>query len=323
MRTHRRPFALAITGLLTTSVLFGCGSGDDSSSSSSEAEQISIGVGVDATYAEFFVADAEGLFDKAGLNVKIVSFSAGGDAVQAIAGKQVQLAGSSPTTLVTVAAQNPNLRAMFVYMESGKYIKVVAREGISGASDIKTFGVVPGLSTFMANAYLTSQGVDPAGVEFVSSDPASLPALTAKGDVDAYALWEPWPSKGADLGLRVLTDTGAFGQPTSQVLAGDQSWVDEHTEDVATVAEVLQDAADKIKSDPETAAKDVAAATGGDEKQAAKDLALVDYGTRAFTDQDYTTIGQQADYFVEAGIVKQAPNLEDVFLRSWYTDNVK
>ena len=42
-----------------------------------------------------FLADEKGLFDKQGLNVEIVQFGRGGEAVDAIATGQVQMAGQA------------------------------------------------------------------------------------------------------------------------------------------------------------------------------------------------------------------------------------
>ncbi|MFC8523728.1 ABC transporter substrate-binding protein [Pseudarthrobacter sp. NPDC057230] len=325
MQRRHRWMPKMLFGVLAIFMLAGCASSADGAGTgtSGSNNQVTIGVGADATYGLFFVADAQGLFKEAGLNVKIRKFAAGGDAIQAIAGKEVQLAGSSPTTLLTVAAENPDLRAPFVYMESGSYTKVVARPTIKAAADIKTFGVVPGLSTFLAHTYLKSEGIDPASVKFVSSDPATLPSLAQKGDVDAFVLWEPWPSRGVALGLTVLQDTGSFDQPIMQVLAGNQEWIDQNASQVATIAKVLQQASDFVQSDPEKASAAIAKATGGDQNQSAKDMALVNYGARAYEESDYSAIAQQAEFFVKAGTLKQAPALKTIFIPSWYSENVK
>lgn len=325
MQTRHRWVLKMLFGALAIFLLAGCASGADGASSgtSGSTNQITIGVGADATYGQFFVADAQGLFKKAGLNVKIRKFAAGGDAIQAIAGKEVQLAGSSPTTLLSVAAENPDLRAPFVYLDSGSYTKVVARPAIKAAADIKTFGVVPGLSTFLAHAYLQSEGIDPANIKFVSSDPATLPSLAQKGDVDAFVLWEPWPSRGVAMGLTVLKDSGSFGQPIMQVMAGSQGWIDQNATEVVTIAKVLQQASDFIRSEPEKASAAIAKATGGDKNQSEKDMAIVNYGARAYKESDYSAIAQQADFFVKAGTLKQAPALKTIFIPSWYSENVK
>jgi len=310
---------------LAVVMVAGCASSADGANNgtSGSNNQVVIGVAADATYGEFFVADAQGLFKEAGLNVKIRKFAAGGDAVQAIAGKEVQLAGASPTTLLTVAAENPALRAPFVYMESQSFIKVVARPNIKTAADIKTIGVVPGLSTFLGHAYLKSEGIDSTNVKFVSSDPATLPSLAQKGDVDAFVLWEPWPSRGAALGLTVLKDSGSFDQPIMQALAGNQDWIDQNAAEVAKIGKVLQQASDFIKSDPEKASTAIAKATGGDHDQSLKDMALVNYGVRAYKESDYSALAQQSDFFVKAGTLKKAPELKAIFLQSWYSENVK
>jgi len=317
--TSRRRLAATVAAIALASGPAACSGGADAAT----GDTISIGVGIDGTYAAFFVADAEGLFRKQGVNVKVVQFSAGGDAVQAIAGKQVQLAGSSTTTAVTLMAQNSNLRGLFPYMKSDTYLKVVANPKVKTATDIKSIGVVPGVSEYLAHKYFESEGVDAGGVKFVKADPPELPALTAKGDLDAFLLWEPWPTNGAAMGLHVLTDTGQFGQPTTQILLGEDNWITGHEDDVVKIAKALNEASTKIEADPEAAAKTVSKGTKISDATALNEIKQVDYGAHAFTTDDMKSFSEQSAYFVKAGTLKSVPDLSTTILQSWYADHVK
>ena len=220
--------AAAVLGLLAATTLTACGS-DDSAAVASDYDPIVIGVGVDATYAPFFLAESEGMFEDAGLDVTLQQFSAGGLAVDAIAGKEVQIAAASPATMVAKQASNAELRSLFKYFTSDATIGVVGNEDVSDAADIETFGVMPGVSQYDAYKYLQSEGVDPEGVKFeVVQDPSTLPPLTQKGDLDAYVLWEPWVTNGVGLGLQLLASTGSFGQPAEQVVTADATWLEGH-----------------------------------------------------------------------------------------------
>ncbi|MEI7057083.1 ABC transporter substrate-binding protein [Nocardioides sp. CCNWLW239] len=286
-------------------------------------KQITIAVGIDSTYASFFVADAKGFFKEQGLDVDVVQFGSGGEAVQAIAGNQAQFAGASPMTGTSLQAQNPDLRGLATYMSSDKYTKIVANTDVNGPADVKKFGVVPGLSLYMAHKYLEANGIDPDSVKYVESSPAELPALTKKGDIDAYALWEPWPTNGEKMGLKILTDTGGFGQPSSQVLMTDSTYLAENNAVAVDVVEALDEASAYIQDDPDDAASIVSDATKLDEGDVSDALGLIEFGSAGFTDTDYVAYEQQAQFFVDTGVLKSVPEMRSYYLPDWYAQNIK
>lgn len=67
---------------------------------------VRIGVGIDPAYAPFFVADEQGIFDKHGVDAEVVQFAKGGDAIDAIAGGEIQLAGNSEVTTIGMLPRN-------------------------------------------------------------------------------------------------------------------------------------------------------------------------------------------------------------------------
>lgn len=315
-----RWLATAVAGLTAAMALSACGAGSGSGSS---GDPVRIGIGIDAAYAPFFVADHDGMFKKAGLDVKLIQFGRGGEAVQAIAGNQVEMAGNSDTTTITLMAQNPALRALYIYEQSGKYLKVVARPGVKDAGDIKKMGVVPGLSDYMARKYFESNQIDPDSVKFIEADPPELPTLTKKGTVDAYLLWEPWPAKGKDIGLNILTDTGSYGYSYVHWLVAGSDWLKGHEGEAAKIAEVLAKAEKIVAEDPDRAAKAVKDEAKIPESDAKTAIEQVDWKVRGFTADDIASYEDQVKYFMDKGVLKEPLDLKSSILTSWFTDNVK
>lgn len=319
----RRTAALVAGSLAAVTSLAACGS--DESAAESDYDPIVIGAGIDSTYAAFFLADSEGMFADAGLDVTVQQFSAGGLAVDAIAGQEVQVAAASPATMVAKQAANPDLRSIATLFTSDDTIGVVANPDVTGADDIETFGVMPGVSQYDAYKYLQSEGVDTDGVSYeVVQDPSTLPPLTQRGDVDAYVLWEPWVTNGEDLGLEVLATTGSFGQPSSQVLTADADWLEEHTEEMAIITEVLEEASEMINDDPAVGAAAVsseAPAIAEDDALAA--LELIDFGLVDLTEEDVASTEDVADFFVSIGSLDEAPDMQAAMLTGWMAAHVE
>ncbi|GGB18462.1 hypothetical protein GCM10011492_05390 [Flexivirga endophytica] len=321
-RTRRwAGIGIVLTAALGLTACGGSGAGKSGATGAS-GDPIRIGIGIDAAYAPFFLADKEGMFKDAGLKVNLVQFGRGGDAVQAIAGSQVDMAGNSDTTTLTLLKQNPKLRALFIYEQSGKYLKVVAKPGITKASQIKKMGVVQGLSDYMAQKYFEANKIPLDSVKFVEADPSSLPALTKKGTVDAYLLWEPWPSNGVKLGLKELTDTGSYGYSYVHWAVADSTWLKGHEKEAAKVAEVLTKAAKITAKDPDRAAAAVESEAKIKKADAKQAIELVDWDVRDFTAKDTKSYDEQMKYFVDKGTLKKALDIKPNILTGWYDEHV-
>ncbi|GLW74663.1 hypothetical protein Kpho02_69610 [Kitasatospora phosalacinea] len=321
---------VAGSALLTTALfaVTACGAGTTDSdagpgSGAAGAPHIRIAVGVDASYAPFFLAGAEGLWAKHGVDVDLVQFAKGGEGVDALNAGQVQLAGNSDATTIGLLGQSPDLRALLVYEESGQYLKVVLGPGVQSPADIRKMAVVPGLSELAATRFLESKGIGTGSVKFVTADPAEIPALTKKGDVDAYVLWEPWPAKGAELGARIFESTGDYGLDYQHWLLTTSSWLKGHGDVAAKVAAALAEAAKDTERDPQAAAKATEKAAKIPASQTVNAVKDIDFGIRDFTDEDLKHYDDTARFYLETGKLKARPDVSLTVQRGWLTDNTK
>ncbi len=323
-----RPPAAAIVALLVAlPVLGACGSSDDGGGSdvagAGEMPTVRLAVGIDASYAPFFLADETGMFEEAGIDVEVIQFGRGGEAVDALATGNIELAASSDTTTISQLNVNPDLRALLVYEESGDYLKVVAREGVASADDIKKMGIVPGLSELSALKLLQSEGIDPSSVEFVSAGPPELPALLDKGDIDAFVLWEPWPTRALDLGGTVLMNTGDYGWSYVHWLIGTEEWINENPEAASTIARVLDEAAELTEADPDVAAKATEAAAKVAPEETIKAIEEIDFEVRDITEQDLPGYRSIAEFYLNSGKAEKLPPVEDSVLLDWFSENAE
>ncbi|MBC9713220.1 ABC transporter substrate-binding protein [Streptomyces sp. TRM66268-LWL] len=310
-------FAATACGAGTTDAGAGPGSGGGGKGH----PQLRIAVGIDASYAPFYVAGAEGLWAKHGVDVDLVQFAKGGEGVDALNAGQVQMAGNSDATTIGLLGQNPDLRSLLVYENSGRYLKVVLGPGVKTAKDIRKMAVVPGLSELAATRFLESKGIKPGSVEFVTSDPAEIPALTKKGDMDAYVLWEPWPSKGEELGAKILETTGDYGLSYQHWLLSTSPWLKDNKDTAAKVAAALAEAAEKVESDPDTAAKATEDAAKIPTAQTVNAVKEIDFGVRDFTAEDLKGYEDTARFYLDTGKVKARPDVARAVQRGWLPDN--
>ncbi|WP_406330095.1 ABC transporter substrate-binding protein [[Kitasatospora] papulosa] len=327
---NTRPTGRITGSALLTAALFAataCGAGTTDagagSGSGGAGEHLRIAVGVDASYAPFFVAGAEGLWAKHGVDVDLVHFAKGGEGVDALNAGQVQMAGNSDATTIGLLGQSPDLCSLLVYEDSGRYLKVVLAPEVKSPSEIRKMAVVPGLSELAATRFLESKGIKPGSVEFVTADPAEIPALTKKGDVDAYVLWEPWPAKGAELGLRIQETTGDYGLSYQHWLLSTSSWLEDHKDVAAKVAAALAEAARKTESDPQAAAQATQDAAKIPTAQTVNAVKEIDFAVRDFTAEDLKGYEDTARFYSDTGKLKARPDVTRAIQRGWLSDNTE
>jgi NitT/TauT family transport system substrate-binding protein/sulfonate transport system substrate-binding protein len=168
---------------------------------------IKIGAATASDHAPGFVGIERGIFAKHGLNAKIIMYPTGVEMINGLmAGAQdVNLMGSIPflaaisngVPLVLIAHLHGDpLRADYSTGHS-----IVAGPGTGVArGDVKTLKgkriALPrgtGAEGYLLG-HLRSNGMTPEDVQLVNVKPADLPTALARKDVDAIAIWEPWPS---------------------------------------------------------------------------------------------------------------------------------
>jgi NitT/TauT family transport system substrate-binding protein len=229
--------------------------------SQARAETITLAIGVDAAFVPFYVAAQRGLFTKAGLDVKLLRFSQGGEAMDAVIAGQAQLAGAADQTAIIRLAR-ADLKPLAIYEESGTYIKAVVRAGIAEPKQIKKLGIVKGtVSEYSASRLLEKFGLTREQVAFVPSGAPEFPALLARGDIDAFFAWEPWPAIGVKSGGKILMTSGDVGYAYAMWLTASGPWLKAHDAEARAIMNVLAEADRAITADPAAAAADLQAQT--------------------------------------------------------------
>lgn len=320
-RSRRLAGALVAASLVTVG-LTACERPATQQGSSADSELIQISVGVDAGYAPFYLADHEGMFADAGLNVELVQTEGGAAGAQNVAAEITQFSGNADSTALTVMADQRELRGLMVFEESDRYFKVVVRDGVE-PEKIKKVAVFPGIGEYFTDRYLEDLGLDPDSVEHVTTSPPEQPALLARGDVDAYVSFDPWVEQGVRQGGRIVATTADFGMSYTQWLVTTETFAVEHEEETVAVGKVLSEASKRVQDDPDAAAEATAQAIQMDPGQAKDLIGQIDFGSRDFTDQDVARFQDMVSYFSEQGIIKEQYDPGDVLARGWYTEKIE
>lgn len=281
-------------------------------------DPIRISVGIDGSYAPFFLADQQGLFDDAGVNVEVVQFAQGGEGVDALIAGEIQLAGSAESTVLGKSTRSP-LAGLAIYEQSGEYVKLVAAESVDGAAGIRRFGIVPGsIADYATRLVVEQEGIPADEVEFVQAGPPELPALLQQGDIDGFVLWEPWPTQAAEAGAQVLAGTGEYGYAYQQWLVSTPDWVDGHEAEAQAVLSALDQAVQMMEEDPQSAVDATTTVTGLPAEQVQIAVDEIDFAVRGFTEDDLDAYEGIVAFLVEQGIVETEPQVGEVVRTGFY-----
>ncbi|AXK83630.1 ABC transporter substrate-binding protein [Pseudolabrys taiwanensis] len=178
---------------------------------------LAVGGGACLCYLPTMLAKALGEYEKAGVNVEVVDFKGGSEALKAVIGGSADVVSGYFDHCVNLAAKGQHLQAFVVYDRFPGLALVVSPKhtgDIKSVKDLanKKVGVsAPGSSTdFFLKYILRKNGVDPNSVGVIGVGlGATAVAAMEQGQIDAAVMLDPaitvLQNKNND--LRILSDT--------------------------------------------------------------------------------------------------------------------
>jgi NitT/TauT family transport system substrate-binding protein len=269
-----------------------------------QEQPVRIGIGVDAAYAPMFLAKREKLFEKHGADVVIQTFSNAGEGIDASVAGVVDVSGvAEPTAIIRMG--RGDIRGLAIFGESGKYIKLAVRDGITDVKQIQTIGYTAGnVSEYSTGKLFQRYGLDRAHIKMIPSGMPELPALMARGSIDAFFAPEPWPGQAVKLGGKVLMNSGDVGYAYTMWLTANGAWFDAHHKEAQSILGALAEACDEIRADPNKGAEATQAESKIPAQQVLGVLAEITCKVRDFTPDDMASYDQVADFLANANITK-------------------
>ena len=231
------------------------------SSANAQLVKMTIATGVDPAFSQFYVAKEGGLFEKNGLDVTINTGPSGSAMVPFLVNNQVQAAYGSDLAGVI----NHQVDDKIVAVADGTYLanweSVVGRnidslEGLKG----KKVGVALGTGAeIFWRRLLTARKLDFNDFKLVNVDAPEMLAALERGDIDAFAVWEPWPTRtlAAVKGSKVLA-TNANIYNNINFIYMNRGWIEQNRATAEKFIKALCEANDIIEKDRPAAAKMVA-----------------------------------------------------------------
>lgn len=265
MTRTRRTGALAVVLSAALLLLAACG-GDDAAenggaetdaASAPETASIQIGISPDPAYAPYIVADRQGFFAEHGLQAEIRRFSNGGDMNDAVVAGEVDYAGSGTGTLLPRLATGRE-KIFAVTATSGTTFGIAAKTELQEGADFsgKKLGMVPGTtSEYVWEFFLREHGIAKEDVEMVGAAPPELVSALDRGEIDAFIVWEPWPTQavrtsGEDA-VHIFGRNEDVGYLLYFSFAGNAEFMEQNPNTTAALLRAVRDAIDFIEENPD------------------------------------------------------------------------
>ncbi|HEY2873102.1 MAG TPA: ABC transporter substrate-binding protein [Reyranella sp.] len=223
--------------------------------------KMTIATGVDPAFSQFYVAKEAGQFEKNGLDVTINTGPSGSAMVPFLVNNQVQAAYGSDLAGVINHQVDKNIVAVADGTYLAKWESVIGRnvdslEALKGKKVGVAFGT--GAEIFWRRL-LAQRKLDPAAYTLVNVEAPEMLAAIERGDIDAFAVWEPWPTRTlmSVKNTKVLATADGIYNNVNFIYMN-RGWIEKNRATSEKFIKALCEANDIIEKDRPAATKQVA-----------------------------------------------------------------
>jgi NitT/TauT family transport system substrate-binding protein len=280
--------------------------------------KIIIATGIDPSFAHYVVAVKKGFFEKHGIDADLRSFDDGNVALDSLLTGAADIGGTSELGGIVRIARGGKIYVMASGIQYADFFGLVGKNSIQKPKDLegKNIGLPKGSGAhlFMAK-YVAFHSVDLSKLKLKYLQAPESVAALARGDIDAFFLWDPWLSRAASTvpDTRIITRSGEnniFKLNTyvffSQKLIDDKDLS-------AKAMRALIEGAEWAMANRSEAAKLVGAAYRMSPSDCEKIMQPIQWNIH-FDPAFKTNLLDAAEFAKKAQIIKEVPNL-DPFLR--------
>jgi len=262
--------------------------------------------------APMFVANAQGLFEKAGVNVVNQPFVIGRDALKSVLDGKADLAlvADAPVMFATLAGADVVILTGISSLPRSMSIVARADRGIHREVDLagKSVAITPGsILPYFLDSVLQTKRIPIDAVKRVDLNTAEVISAIQKGEVDAAVVFEPFSAKlHADMGDKLISFYAEKLFSMRFVLVGKAGYVDSHPQEVQRVLRGLLAADASIAADPVAARHMVGAALKVDDALMVKMFDPQDFDI-SLKQAQLLALEDQTRWAMAQGLVKPGP----------------
>lgn len=323
---------LAKSGIAALAVLVAGGLGVPAPAWTQEQKSIVVGTGIDSTFAPFVIAVKKGFLEKEGIKAELKSFTDGNFALDALLTGDSDIGATSELGGLARISKGGNLYVVASQTQSDGFNSVVGKSSIAEPKELagKIVGIpgkASGANLFFDLA-MKKYAIDPASIQFKYLQAPESVAALERGDIDAVAIWEPWPTRAmaAVPDTKVIVRSGPDLFPLTQYTYFSQRMVNDPALAEAALRAIVA-AANWIPQNFDEAVQVVADTYHMKTTDAEPIMKLVKHDVHFDVERFTANFANAAAFGQKVEIFKEIPNykafLKPEFLRAAAPDRVK
>ena len=209
--------------------------------------------------AALFVADAQGQFNKSGINTKLVQFNNGGDLMTAMASGDIDIGYVGITPVLSSIEKGVPVKVISAAQIEGSGIVVSPNSGINSAADLKGKSIAtPGeasIQHMLLQYYLRENGMSINDLKVSAMKVPSMNDALKTNKIDGMITFEPYVTISEADGNTVLVDSSEIlpNHPCCVVVASDK-FIETHPDETKTILEIHKNATEFINNNTDEAA---------------------------------------------------------------------
>ncbi|MBW4688893.1 MAG: ABC transporter substrate-binding protein [Komarekiella atlantica HA4396-MV6] len=272
------------------------------------------------------VSQEQKLFEANKVNVDLKWFDGYLDSINALRAGQLNANTQTLNDTISSVAAGSDQVIVLVNDNSTGNDKIIVREGINNIADLKGKKVAAEEGTvdhFLLLLGLKKAGLTQADIQFQPLETGAAAAAFVAGQVDAVGVFAPFTTKALSRsGSKELFSSKDFPGAIPDHLVVNRRLINERPQDVQALVNTWFATLDFIKANPDKAYEIMAKRAG----VSVSEYKAYDAGTKIFSLEDNLqafspgkdmkslsyAAGEISKFLVEAGLTKQAPNLNQI-----------
>ena len=171
-----------------------------------------IATGVDPAFSQFYVAQEAGLFKKNGLDVQINTGPSGSGMVASLVGNQINAGYGAEQAGITAHTIDKNVVIVAEGTTLLRWFSIVGGKNVNSLDDLKgkRVGIAPGTGSEVFWLEVVKHlKLNRADYTIVNVEAPEMVAALERGNLDGFAVWEPWPTRAimSVKGAKIVRDS--------------------------------------------------------------------------------------------------------------------
>ncbi len=268
-----------------------------------------------------------GYYEKQGVDVEMVRFSAYSDSIEALIDKKVDAGMHTLDDAIRYSSTGTDVRVVLLTDYSFGSDGLVARPGIESLADLRgtrigvEIGTVGHLSLLKI---IELGGLTTKDITIVSIPAWEIQQSMLDGNIDAGVTWEPYLTSTADMmGGKVLITSREYPETIITTMTFDASIVAERPNDVQKIVAAYFEAVEYIKQNPQDAYQRMGQAEGISAQEFERQLAGIKpldlmsnadlFGLQG-EGRAYEHTNAIAQFLLNQGVIKSVPDTNQLLM---------